>query len=198
MKKLCLVIAVSMLLTSCCVVTSQECFCNPPEPFLAESAKDWIVPFSEDQKFTTTDPFTREQKIIKEYKEGTECIGGDECCADNPIQTTVFLFDTFAKDQALLYMKVIQNEVIFSADPSRFSSDSYRAVFDVTTGKFTKYGGIDLVETDTIVSGSTYLKVIFQKKDPSKNEILFERLEYVKGIGVTGFTDTSGQVWKKD
>ena len=116
MKNLCLIIALSGLLTSCCVVTSQDCFCKPPEPFLAESTKDWIAPFlSEDQKFITIGSIAQEQNILREYEEGTECIGGDECCADNPIHTTGFLFDKFAKEQALLYTKAIQNDVIFSA-----------------------------------------------------------------------------------
>lgn len=198
MKNVFLIIALSALLTSCCVVTSRECFCNPPAPFLAESTKDWIAPFvTEEQKFITTGALTREQKITRAYEEGTECVGGDECCANNPTHTTRFLFDTVNSDNILLYTKAIQNEVIFSAKPHGYSPDIYIAVLDVTTGKFTQPNGISLTETDTIINNSNYLKVIFKKTDPAKTEIQFEQMEFVKGIGITGYTDTSGQVWKK-
>jgi hypothetical protein len=199
MKNLCLIIVISGLLTSCCLFTSQNCGCKTSDPFLTESTKDWIVPFlSEDQKFTATDLSHREQKITREYQEGAECVGGDECCTNYPIHTTSFLLDTNSKDKALLHMKAIKSEVAFSSQQGGFPPDIYLASFDVNTGKFSKSDAVNLVETDTIINGSKYLKVIFQKVDPTKNRILFKSLEFVKGIGVTAYTDPSGQVWKKE
>src|SRR5690242_358938 len=141
MTNVCLVTATSAFLTSCC---------NPPDPFLAESAKEWIGPFeSENQKFISTGTVAVEQNIIKEYEEGVECIGGDECCANNPTHTAGFLFDTGAMNGwALLYTKAIQNETIFSAQPDIYSQDVHLALFDATTGSFSKASGIDLIETD--------------------------------------------------
>jgi hypothetical protein len=198
MKNLCLVIAVSGLLTSCCVFTSQDCGCKPSEPFLAEETKDWIVPFlSENQKFITTGSSSVEQQVNRVYQEGSECIGGDECCTNYPTHTASFFFGAF-QDMTLLYIKAIQNEVHFSSEQDGFPPDTFIASFDVITGKFLKSAAVNLLETDTVINGSKHLKVIFQKIDPTKNKILFKRLEFVKGVGVTGYIDTSGEVWKKE
>ena len=198
MKSLCLVIVVSGFLTSCCVFSSQDCGCKPSKPFLAESTKEWIIPFvSENQLFTTKSSSSDEQRVNRVYQEGTECIGGDECCTNYPTHTTTFFFGAF-QDKTLLYTKAIQNEVDFSSEQDGFPSDTFIASFDVTTGKFSKSAAVNLFETDTVINGSKHLKVIFQKIDPTKNKILFTRLEFVKGVGVTGYTDASGQVWKKE
>lgn len=182
MKSLCLVIVVSGFLTSCCVFSSQDCGCKPSKPFIAESTKEWIIPFvSENQLFTTKSSSSDEQRGNRVYQEGTECIGGDECCTNYPTHTTTFFFGAFQDKKTLLYTKAIQNEVDFSSEQDGFPSDTFITSFDVTTGKFSKSAAVNLFETDTVINGSKHLKVIFQKIDPTKNKILFTRLEFVKG-----------------
>lgn len=189
-----ILLVTSIFLTSCCMFTSGDCNCKPPKPFLVESTKDWIVPFeSTEQMFTTSGSSPQEQKILRQYEHGTECIGGDECCARFPFHTTSFVFD--ADSKTLLYTKAIMDEVEFSADKYGYFLDTYVASFDVDAGTFSTSDAINLSERDTIINGATCKKIIFQKIDPTKTKILFKRLEFVKGVGVTSFTDTSGQVW---
>jgi hypothetical protein len=199
MKKLLLVVLASGLLCSCtCLFTSQDCNCNPDEPYLVESTKDWIVPFSsEDQKFTTSDPAPQEQTIKRTYQEGTECVGGDECCTDYPTHTISFLLSSLSSVDLLLSARAIKDEVEFSAGRDHPLDPYIFASFNVTTEKFTKAPSMNLSEGDTLINGTKYSKLVFKNIDPEKNKVFFTSLEFVKGIGVTAYTDMSGQIWRK-
>lgn len=191
-------IIVSIFLTSCCLVTPGECDCESPKPFLNESTKDWVSPFqSQDWKFTTSDSFPKEQIIFRQYSQGLECIGGDECCINYPVHVTKYLFDTYEKKDVLLSTKAIKNVVEFTSNYA-YSSGTQIATYDVNTGKFSKSNAIDLVESDTVIGGLSYHKVTFQKIDTTKIRISFNNIEFVKGIGILSFTDTLGQVWTRE
>lgn len=186
---------VVMLFSSCCVYSSRDCHCDPPDPFLAESTKDWIVPFSSGEYlFETSGLPVSEQTVYREYKEGSECVGGDECCSAFPIHTTDFSIVNLGVKQPLLNTKAIENYVRFFVEYHRYTGI---ATLNVDNGSFTTPDYISLIEADTLINGVSTPKIIFYKTDPTKNEILFDQLEFVKGVGVVRYTDTAGRVWTK-
>jgi len=196
MRNLLLLMVMASHLTSCCLFTSRDCGCKTSEPYIIESTKEWIAPFeSEELTFVISDTTMNSKKITRKYQTGTECIGGDECCTSYPTYITSFSFGN--NSSTLLYTRALKNTVEFSSRSSGFSADIFIATLDVNSGKFSKSDEINLSESDTIVSGKESKIVVFQRIDPSKMTFLFNRIEFVKGIGIISFTDTLGQVWTR-
>src|SRR5690242_12765422 len=114
MKVTLAIILASLLLSSCCLVSSLECFCKPDEPYLVEATKDWIAPLqSEDIVFVRQDMPSEEQTLIKNYYEGADCVGGDECCSNFPIHEANLSFDAKRDNTSLFYTKAIAEQVEF-------------------------------------------------------------------------------------
>lgn len=195
MKLFLSLVCFSMLLSSCCIYSSRDCHCNPPDPFLVETTKDWIVPFSSGEYlFETSGLPVAEQTVYREYKEGVECIGGDECCSAFPIHRTDFSIVSQGQGKTLLNTKAIENRVEFFVESTSYNSI---ASLNVNSGVLSLPDYISSIESDTVVNGVSMKKITFQKADPAKSEILFDQLEFVKGIGIVSYTDTSGRVWRK-
>jgi hypothetical protein len=198
MKGSILIIIISALLTSCCLFTSKDCGCKHSKPYLAESSKEWIFPFkSEELIFVNSDSITLELSIFKDFRQGEECIGGDECCTDYPTLIAEYTFGINDRRNVLVTTTALKNNVTFNSKKSSSSFEYNLGRYDVNTNKFSKPDNINILQEDTIVNDLKLQKVTFIKTDTTESEILIKSIVFIKGIGVIAFTDTSGITWNK-
>ena len=89
MKTISLLTLIIILLSGCCVFTSQDCGCNPPEPDLSSAARSWIIPYDEMEFLTFEDDNGNKDSLKIERMVDTEFIGGDECGTDSEVERAI-------------------------------------------------------------------------------------------------------------
>ncbi len=97
-------------LSNCCIRHS-DCFCDPPEPDLAEHAIDWVSLYYENPVPTLVyeDEMGNVDTLIIEQIEDTEWLGGDEC-------------GTNGDRMIALLRSTMTNELLFSTAATRYSN----------------------------------------------------------------------------
>ena len=87
MKNLLILITGSLLFGGCCMVTSQDCGCEPPDPeFLMDEAKEWLMPYEDGQFRIFVDDNGNLDTFVVERVQDTDWIGGEECGADSEVE----------------------------------------------------------------------------------------------------------------
>ncbi|WP_338759683.1 hypothetical protein WAF17_12130 [Bernardetia sp. ABR2-2B] len=68
-----------LFLSSCCIVTSQDCFCNSPDYKVSQNAFEWIIPYEDKKFFIFEDESGNIDSLKVERISETQICGGDEC-----------------------------------------------------------------------------------------------------------------------
>ena len=67
------------IMSGCCLVTSQDCGCKPPNPELLTDARYWIEPYQEELPFVYKSDDGELDTFTISKNSTTEFCGGDEC-----------------------------------------------------------------------------------------------------------------------
>lgn len=181
---------------SCCHFTSQECSCNPPEPFFVESTKEWIKPeMSQELIFISQDTTLSEKTIYNFYSNEDFFIGGDECGTDYPSFSFDYKFKNYKYGTSLVTVRAVMDVVRFTIDPYSYYEPNVIAEFNILDNQFINYHNFYTISSDTTIDNIIYQKVIFKKTKPSELTTLFNEVTFVKGIGLIAFQDTLNINW---
>ncbi|MEM8524311.1 MAG: hypothetical protein AAGG68_06695 [Bacteroidota bacterium] len=81
------IIILSLVLNSCCLVTSQDCGCVPPTPELSAEAISWIIPYDDKSNLIYESSNRSIDTFLVERTSEKEFCGGDECGANCNLET---------------------------------------------------------------------------------------------------------------
>ncbi|MEQ9375881.1 MAG: hypothetical protein RIG68_11920 [Imperialibacter sp.] len=185
-----LLLAVS---SSCCLVSSGDCFCNPEDPFVNDLTIEWIEPLeSSTVTFTSFDEGDRE--LYKEYKTGTECVGGDECCSDFTVHIAGWYVRAINETNKILEVKSLGDGVYFLTNRPNSSLAESIGEFNVATNELYSFEDFELIKTDTTINKTLQIKVEITNLTSSTTK--FQKLTYVTNLGIVQFTDLDNRIWK--
>ncbi|MBK7095570.1 MAG: hypothetical protein IPH57_11150 [Saprospiraceae bacterium] len=190
-----LFVLIFITVSSCCLVTSVDCNCDPPKPFINDLTKEWLLPdISHGLVFYNKADTNKKILINRNFKESTEFVGGDECGSDFPVFITEFVINLGSADNNLISTKAVMNFVEFYISNRNFflpiaQLDVEKDVFWISNDLTYKY-------SDTIINGSDTKKVVFKKQSNTLNNVFFNEITFVKNIGLTEFIDNNGEKWK--
>ncbi|HFC01021.1 MAG TPA: hypothetical protein ENJ53_09480 [Phaeodactylibacter sp.] len=87
MKKILIITISCFILNGCCVMTSQDCGCEPSsKEFLIDEPKEWLMSFENGEFQIFQDDNGNLDSFAIERVQDTGRIGGDECGADSEIE----------------------------------------------------------------------------------------------------------------
>lgn len=189
-----------MVIYSCCLVTYLECNCTPPEPFVNEEAISWISPYTSGTYLMENieSNIITQQTLEREYEEGEECIGGDECCSLFTAHIANFrIIDDSTTSQNLIYTKAVQDYVTFSVKVSSSMYPVLLGVYDIRTKTLTSILlGSELQLSDTIIGGNQQPQIKLTQT-LTHPDIAFKTMTFVKDLGVTSYVDNASRLWLK-
>jgi hypothetical protein len=200
MARIFYLITIATAVFSCCLISSQDCNCDPPEPFVNENAISWISPFSSGNYLMQNieNNVITQQTLERDYEESKECLGGDECCTSFVVHIAGFaVIGASLTSQNLIYTKAVQDYVFFYVGDDNTVPKVQLGRYDVKTNTLTPMLlGTELQLSDTIIGGSRKSRIQFIHKE-NHPKILFKTLTLVKDIGVTDYVDNANRSWLK-
>jgi hypothetical protein len=81
----------AIYLSGCCLVTSADCGCVPPNPELDATTLKWIAPYDNRDFFVFQDSLGNTDSLQVSRSKGTEYCGGEECGSDCKFETRVLV-----------------------------------------------------------------------------------------------------------
>ena len=114
LKYLTLALFSMLFINSCCLMTSRDCNCEPPDSALTQEALDWITPYDGKTFFIFADSIGNLDSFRVTRSSTTEFFGGEECGTNAQVEIAKLssgkyanlLFTTSAKENK----RVIFNE----------------------------------------------------------------------------------------
>lgn len=177
--------------------------CHPPEPYLSETAQNWLLPDSSSEIiFTSAKSSHPEQKIFKTFSRGEEFYGGDECGSSSPNIISEYDFIADNDSTSLLVVKAFRSEVIFNSGFEKGTSISYNMThiceYDTETQSIlNKSSNFDATVLDTLIENNSHKVIIINTKRDLSTDVRFQQLKFIQGIGLVSYVDTNGTLWKR-
>lgn len=182
------------IITSCCYVTSQDCGCDPPEPFINEEVKNYIFPYHSNQLIFVSESIpVREQLIHRKFDEGSYFIGGDECGSD--FKSFIVQYLTVPSEKSILNLEAVAEFIEFRTDRYGENFLFFHPNQNIPT-MIIENEDYKIQITDSI-HGRVSLHVFKVKAKKADIERLqFQEFEFIESIGLIAYTDKEGEKWK--
>lgn len=192
MKNLLTAALIMITFSSCCLVSSRECFCSPPKSFIDPNAIEWHEP-KENESLLFVNQSNDSLIVEKDFYQGAGCVGGDECCADFPNYNSTWRH-TFGSIE-LLNLYSLMNSVTFRSKSDGYPTDVF--IYEINPSSYTTNASDDyeVVVSDTVLNNIEQKKLLILRK--GSGTATFNRLVFVKSIGIIEFTDTQNDIWKR-
>ncbi len=183
------------ILSGCCLVSSQDCGCKPPEPELLIEAKSWIESYQEDAPFV----FKSDNGILDTFtiskNSTTEFCGGDECGSNCKIESATL---TSLSNPALQFHVSAHDRQFIDFRGSNSADFGLYASLNVSNEKISSHSGgsADVLKNYKFLGDSTFVVYVYDDQPSGK----FEFLNYTvaKDFGLIEFTRKDGQVWRRE
>ena len=183
------------IMSGCCLVTSQDCGCKPPNPELLTDARYWIEPYQEEIPFVyKSDDGELDTFTISKHST-TEFCGGDECGSNCKIESATL---TSLSNPALQFHVSAHDRQFIDFRGSNSADFGLYASLNVSNEKISSHSGgsADVLKNYKFLGDSTFVVYVYDDQPSGK----FEFLNYTvaKDFGLIEFTRKDGQVWRRE
>lgn len=180
------------MMESCCLVTSQDCSCNPPDPFISAESQNWIKPI-DTTEFTLNSELNSLVKItiMKLNYSGTEFIGGDECGSN-----FMALYSKYTMNldpNPFLKIISVRDEIIFMGNDKY--NESYIATLNTRFDTLHQNKFSQVIKSDTIFFGIKHTKLKIKNNTSLYKAIIFKELDFIQNIGIVRIVDSLDNIW---
>ncbi len=165
--------------------------CGNGPVYLDASAAYWVTKLGSGEDSL----FCDNQKLVitRTNSEGKYCVGGDECCTQNPtveLDFTATYFPYF-KSEPVIHIKAYQNEVEITGGKAGY-------VAGIRGDNIGDNGKNTCTEKDTTIDSTTYKMLIldlsYTDGDPIK---IPSSASYIRDLGIISYTDRYNRIWKR-
>lgn len=196
MKKI-LILSTAIFMNACCIFTSQDCECEPPDPALNEETIKWITPYDGQDYFIFKNDLGSIDSLHVKRTSDTEFCGGDECGNDCEVERAELIsknnpnlkFTTSAKEVRFLQINNIddQQNLIF-VELNILNNDIYSSSENTTVSVI-----------DTFEWKNQSIKVLKIECENGLNclDYPMKKMIISQDYGLLKYESNNGQWWNK-
>ncbi len=185
------------IMSGCCLVSSQDCGCKPPDPELLIEARTWLAPYKEDTPFV----FKSNNGVLDTFtvskNSTTEFCGGDECGSDCKIESATL---TSLSNPALQFHVSAHDRQFVDFRGSNSAEFGLYASLNVSNEKISSHSGgsADVLKNYKFHGDSIF--VVYAFDDQPSGNLKFDFMNYTvaKDFGLIEFTRKDGRVWRRE
>lgn len=184
-------------LSSCCLFTSQDCGCTPPEPDLSLEAKKWIAPYEAQAYFIFEDTTGQVDSFLVTRSSDTEFCGGEECGSSCQKEMATLQSESHSERHFSIIAK--EHTHIIINNFSQLESLLFGELFTQENKVFSSSSSNAQFHTDFQWNGQPITALDIKCNTGSQCDS-FEMQDLIisRDFGLIEFTTTDGRRWKKN